>query len=84
MMDYINREKLKWHSRRSILELDLYFDRFIKSDEFAQLSENELLSYQHILTLEDGDLLLLLQGKATLENVAHQAIILKIMQLIRA
>ena len=78
-MDYISREKLKWHSRRSILELDLYFDRFIKSDRFAQLSENELLCYQHILTLEDGDLMPLLQGKATLSNPEHQAIILKIM-----
>ena len=78
-MDYISREKLKWHSRRSILELDLYFDRFIKSNEFTDLSDDELLSYQYILTLEDGDLLSLLQRKATLEDVADQSIIDKIL-----
>ena len=80
-MDYISREKLKWHSRRSMLELDLYFDRFIKSKIFTQLSENELLSYRYILTLEDDELLELLQKKATLENVAHQEIINKIIKI---
>ncbi len=78
-MDYISREKLKWHSRRSILELDLYFDRFIKSEQYGKLTEAELQSYQYILTLEDGDLLLLLQEKSTLEKVDHQAIINKIL-----
>ena len=78
-MDYISREKLKWHSRRSILELDLYFDRFIKSEIYAKLSDSELYSYQYILTLDDSDLLLLLQKKNALQNVEHQAIIQKIL-----
>jgi antitoxin CptB len=77
-MDYIVQERLKWRSRRSLLELDLFFERFIQSGEFAQLSSQELLNYQYILTLEDGDLLLLLQGKQICAIAAAQNLINKI------
>lgn len=77
-MDYVSVEKLKWRSRRSMLELDLYFSRFIQDGEFARLNEQELLAYQELLTLDDGDLLILFQGKNELTDTQLQAVVDKI------
>lgn len=77
-MDYVSVEKLKWRSRRSMLELDLYFDRFINGGQFANLDDDELLRYQHLITFDDGDLLLLFQGKEQLEDQSLQALVDKI------
>ena len=80
-MDYVSTEKLKWRSRRSMLELDLYFERFINTGEFAKLNEVELLAYQHLLTLEDSDLLVLFQWKQELADPELQAVVNKIAQI---
>lgn len=80
-MDYVSTEKLKWRSRRSMLELDLYFERFINTGEFAKLNEAELLAYQHLLTLEDSDLLVLFQWKQELADPKLQAVVNKIAQI---
>ncbi|MEN9946886.1 MAG: citrate (Si)-synthase [Pseudomonadota bacterium] len=80
-MNYVEIEKMKWRSRRSMLELDLYFERFIQNGEFAHLTEAELLTYQELLTLEDGDLLLLFQGKQQLTDLQLQNLVNKIAQL---
>lgn len=77
-MDYVAVEKLKWRSRRSMLELDLYFERFIVCGEFARLSEEELYIYQDLLTLDDGDLLLLFQGKQEFDDIKLQELVNKI------
>lgn len=77
-MDYVAVEKLKWRSRRSMLELDLYFDRFIQSGDFALLDENELNLYQMLLELDDGDLLFLFQGKQQLADENAQQLVDKI------
>jgi citrate synthase len=80
-MDYVAVEKLKWRSRRSMLELDLYFDRFITSGNLASLTADELHAYSHLLTLDDGDLLLLFQGNAALADNNLQQVINKIIQV---
>ncbi|RTL01403.1 MAG: succinate dehydrogenase assembly factor 2 family protein [Proteobacteria bacterium] len=77
-MDYVAVEKLKWRSRRSMLELDLYFDRFIQCGDFALLNEDELKLYQMLLELDDGDLLLLFQGKQQLADEHAQQLVDKI------
>ncbi len=79
-MDYVAVEKLKWRSRRSMLELDLYFERFINDGNFAKLNEMELLAYQHLITLDDADLLLLFQGKEELADPELQNLVNKIAQ----
>jgi succinate dehydrogenase flavin-adding protein (antitoxin of CptAB toxin-antitoxin module) len=79
-MDYVAVEKLKWRSRRSMLELDLYFERFIGGGGFAKLGEAELLAYQHLITLDDADLLLLFQGKEELADPQLQDLVNKIAQ----
>jgi succinate dehydrogenase flavin-adding protein (antitoxin of CptAB toxin-antitoxin module) len=80
-MDYVSKEKLKWRSRRSMLELDLFFDRFILTGKFEQLSEKEFVAYQQLLELDDGDLLALFQGKDKLEDNDMQSLVCKIAQV---
>lgn len=72
----INR--LKWRSRRSMLEVDLYLDRFIESLGLDKLSPTELTAYAALLELKDTDLLSLLQRSEQPEDHAWQSIINKI------
>lgn len=46
-----------------MLELDLLFARFIKNGGLCKLNDAQLQSYSELLEMDDGDLLLLLQGK---------------------
>lgn len=77
----VTREKLKWRSRRSMLELDLFFERFILTGKFEQLAGGELFAYQQLLDMDDGDLLLLFQGKCTHDDKLVQQVIDKIVQI---
>jgi len=77
-MDYVKRQKMRWRSRRSMLELDLYFDRFISNGKFDELSDTELTCYNELLEMDDNDLLLLFQGKVRLSNKEMQGLVDKI------
>jgi antitoxin CptB len=59
---YELREKVKWRARRGLLELDLFFTRFIKNDLDA-LSEPELEHLLDLLTCDDHELWAMLSGK---------------------
>lgn len=63
-----------------MLELDIFFDRFIQNNGLEKLTEVELYAYQNILTLDDGYLLLLLQGNAYSNDEIEQIVIDKIMK----
>ena len=67
--------RLKWRSKRSQLELDLYFDRFIQEGQLDSLSDFELEAYGSLLDFEDGDLLLFFQKKITVDDENIQYII---------
>jgi succinate dehydrogenase flavin-adding protein (antitoxin of CptAB toxin-antitoxin module) len=56
-------ERLKWRSRRGLLELDLVFQRFWQGAG-ARLSEAEAATLEKLLALPDNDLLDLVMGKA--------------------
>ena len=56
-------ERMKWRSRRGLLELDLVFERFWKG-EGARLSEREVAALEQLLAMPDNDLLDLVMGKA--------------------
>jgi antitoxin CptB len=77
-MDYVSKQKMRWRSRRSMLELDLFFEQFIESGQFDQLSDTQLGSYGELLQMEDGDLLLLFQGKVRLSCPDIQELIDKV------
>ena len=57
-------ERLKWRSRRGLLELDLVFERFWKG-EGASLTESQARALEKLLTLPDNDLLDLVMGKTS-------------------
>jgi succinate dehydrogenase flavin-adding protein (antitoxin of CptAB toxin-antitoxin module) len=56
-------ERLRWRSRRGLLELDLVFERFWKG-EGARLSAGEAQVLERLLTLPDNDLLDLVMGRS--------------------
>ena len=55
-MDDRATERLKWRSRRGLLELDLIFTRFWEKHGFA-LNEHEMQALDQLLQLPDNDLL---------------------------
>ncbi len=55
-------ERLKWRSRRGLLELDLVFERFW-AEEGAKLDEKQAAALEKLLALPDNDLLDLVMGK---------------------
>jgi antitoxin CptB len=55
-------ERLKWRSRRGLLELDLVFERFWAGDG-ARLSPAQAGALQRLLELPDNDLLDLVMGR---------------------
>ena len=56
-------ERLKWRSRRGLLELDLVFERFWKG-EGARLTQAEAAALERLLAMPDNDLLDLVMGRA--------------------
>ena len=61
----INR--LKWHCRRSLLELDLVFDRFWERHE-ADLDAPGEAALERLLELQDPDLWALVVGREVTED----------------
>ena len=57
--------RLKWHCRRALLELDLIFKRFWerRGDELSAVEESTL---RDLLVMEDHDLWALISGKVSL------------------
>jgi antitoxin CptB len=56
-------ERLKWRSRRGLLELDLVFERFW-SGAGGRLDEGQAAALERLLVLPDNDLLDLVMGRA--------------------
>ena len=61
----INR--LKWHCRRALLELDIVFDRFWARHEGDLDAEGEL-ALERLLELEDHDLWALVSGREATDD----------------
>jgi antitoxin CptB len=56
-------ERLRWRSRRGMLELDLILARFLQS-KLETLSQDEIGIFDEVLRLSDNDFLDLLMGRA--------------------
>ena len=56
-------ERLKWRSRRGLLELDIIFERFWKNAG-GELDDVEAAALERLLQLPDNDLLDLVMGRA--------------------
>jgi antitoxin CptB len=51
----MNKNRLKWASRRGMLELDLILQPFVE-DHYANLSEDDRLRFEGLLEMEDQQL----------------------------
>ena len=54
--------KLKWRSRRGMLENDLFVERFFRNHE-AQLTQRQAAGFEALMELADNDLLDLLLAR---------------------
>ena len=70
-------ERLRWRSRRGLLELDLVFQRFWGRGAEA-LTEAEAAVLERLLTLPDNDLLDLVMGRARAADAAAAALVDKL------
>ena len=57
-MDRLARDRVKWRSRRGLLELDLVFERFVPT-----LKDEELSRFGELLELPDNDLWDIVTGR---------------------
>ena len=77
-MDDRALQRLKWRSRRGLLELDLVFERFW-SGPGKELGEDDAAALERLLALPDNDLLDLVMGRAETPD-AHLREMLQILR----
>jgi len=70
----IRREKLRWHCRRALLELDIVFQRFWArmGDELDDATATQL---ERLLEMEDHDLWELVSGRVTTEDAPLRGLV---------
>ena len=76
-MDAVVIERLKWRSRRGLLELDLVFQRYWIAND-GTLGPEEAKVLERLLRLPDNDLLDLVMGRATARDSADAALVEKL------
>ena len=69
MLEQRQLERLKWRSRRGLLELDLVFERFW-AGAGTRLGEAEAAALERLLLMPDNDLLDLVMGKSETPDAA--------------
>jgi antitoxin CptB len=57
------RDRIKWHCRRGLLELDLLLQRFLDT-RFDTLNTGQVDVFKELLAYEDNDLLDMVMGRA--------------------
>jgi succinate dehydrogenase flavin-adding protein (antitoxin of CptAB toxin-antitoxin module) len=67
----VRTEKLRWHSRRALLELDLVLQRFWQRQPDI-LGERQAAQLESLLALEDHDLWDLLSGRRASDDPTVQ------------
>lgn len=61
----IRDDRLRWHCRRALLELDIVFSRFWAGQGDAPLTPQEAASLERLLALEDHPLWYLVNGSSS-------------------
>jgi succinate dehydrogenase flavin-adding protein (antitoxin of CptAB toxin-antitoxin module) len=70
-------DRVRWHCRRGMLELDLMLQRFL-DEHLASLSPDEMERFKEVLDLQDGDLWQILSGREEIDDPRLEAIVLMI------
>jgi len=60
-------DKIRWHCRRGLLELDIILERFNRQ-HLAVLAPGQLEQFKELLALDDNHLLDLILGREVLEE----------------
>jgi succinate dehydrogenase flavin-adding protein (antitoxin of CptAB toxin-antitoxin module) len=76
-IDATEIKRLRWRSRRGLLELDLVLERYL-AQRLDKLDQTELCAYRRLLDLPDTDFLDIVNGKADLDDPELMAIILEL------
>jgi succinate dehydrogenase flavin-adding protein (antitoxin of CptAB toxin-antitoxin module) len=69
-------ERLKWRSRRGLLELDLVFERYWARGEIP--APDEVAALERLLAMPDNDLLDLVMGRAETNDPGVRAVVAKL------
>jgi len=75
--DEINR--MRWASRRGMLELDLVLEPFVVS-RYASLDERDRLRFQQLMSCEDQDLFAWFMQRERPEDEELRAIVSKVLE----
>ena len=67
VFDDTAKRKIRFQTRRGLLELDLIFGRFMEK-EFEHLSDKELSEFSEILEFQDQELLALINGHSATDK----------------
>ncbi len=62
-MNERDRDRIKWHCRRGLLELDLVLERFV-ARYLDVLNPDQTAVFKELLAYEDNDLLDMVMGRA--------------------
>ena len=82
MLDTAALNRLKWRSRRGLLENDLFIERFFSRHE-ATLSEQQASGLQALMALPDPDLLDLLLSRSEPRDELDCADVRNVLALMR-
>jgi succinate dehydrogenase flavin-adding protein (antitoxin of CptAB toxin-antitoxin module) len=72
-------QRLRWRSRRGLLEMDLILERFL-ARHLASLGDGELAAYDQLLDLPDNDFLDLVMERKETANEQLIPVLAKIRQ----
>jgi antitoxin CptB len=73
-MDSRMLQRLRWRSRRGLLELDLVFDRYWAGPGL-EMTQGEAVAMERLLALGDNDLLDLVMGRAEAPDAHLRALL---------
>lgn len=65
--DPVKRTRLRWRSRRGLLENDLILSRFLDANE-SSMTDEEVDAFSRLMDLPDNDLMNLLLGREEPED----------------
>jgi antitoxin CptB len=73
-MDQRERDRIRWHCRRGLLELDLVLERFL-GRHLDALDAGQAAVFKELLAYEDNDLLDMVMGRAEPVNTQLSAVL---------
>ncbi len=69
-----DRDRIRWHCRRGLLELDILLARFVQR-HLDRMDGRELAAFSNLLERPDNDLLDLVMGHAECDDPACEPIL---------